>query len=142
MRVKPGNFDRCDFTPRVSAPPPRLRSSRSLHAVTAWSRGFGNRSQRAHVNNWRLHMKTIITLLTTTVVPLGAITTASALEQGSDEAANYALSWKAARGSTQNFGGTASARGGRDFGAYASAREGRQVRNGGFNVPAMHDFQL
>ena len=87
-------------------------------------------------------MKTIITLLTTAVLAVGAITSASALEQGSDEAANYALSWKAARGGTQDFGGHASARGGRDFGAYASAREGRQMRNGAFNGPAMHDFQL
>jgi hypothetical protein len=90
-------------------------------------------------------MKTIITLLTTAILavgPTGVITNASAAEQGSDEAPGYALSWKVARGGAQDFGGTASARGGRDFGAFASARETRRMRNGAFNGPAMHDFQL
>ena len=86
-------------------------------------------------------MKTIIILLTTAMLAVGA-TSAMAAEQGSDEAPGNALSWHVAGG----FGGAqASARnvrGGRDFGAYASARETRQMRNRAFNVPAMHDFQL
>ena len=92
-------------------------------------------------------MKTIITLLTTAVLAIGAtgiVTSASAEEQGSNEAPNYALSWQAARGGTKGFGGYAAARSG-NFGAYASAREGRQIRNGAFNIPGnpgMHDFQL
>ena len=52
-------------------------------------------------------MKTIIALLTTTMLVAGA-TTAMAAEQGSNQAADYALSLRAAQG----FGG-----------AYASARE-------------------
>jgi len=59
-----------------------------------------------------IYMKTIIALLTTTVLVAGA-TTAMAAEQGSDEAPGYALSLKMARGS----------------GAYASARVPSQVRN-------------
>jgi hypothetical protein len=60
-------------------------------------------------------MNTFFALLTTTVLVAGA-TTAMAAEQGSDEAAGYALSLQAARG----FSG---AQAGRTFGgAYASAR--------------------
>jgi hypothetical protein len=59
-----------------------------------------------------ISMKTIIALLTTTVLVAGA-TTAMAAEQGSDEAPGYALSLKMARGS----------------GAFASARVPSQVRN-------------
>jgi len=70
-------------------------------------------------------MKTIIALLTTTVLVAGA-TTAMAAGQGSDEAAGYALSLQAARGS----------------GAYASARIPGVVHNGTFNVAANGDFQL
>ena len=69
-------------------------------------------------------MKTIITLLTTTVLVAG-ITGAFAAPQGSDEAAGYALGWQAGHG----FGG-----------AYASTREPGQVRNS--TVPAAHDVQL
>jgi len=83
-------------------------------------------------------MKTIITLLTTAALAMGAITTASAAQQGSDEAAGYALSLRAVGGGF----GAAWTRDGRDYGAYASARETRRMRNGAFNVPAMHDFQL
>jgi hypothetical protein len=86
-------------------------------------------------------MKTIITVLTTAVLAIGAsgaLTGASAAAQGSDEAAGYALSLRAVGGSI----GSAWARDGRDYGAYASARETRQMRNGAFNIPAMHDFQL
>ena len=71
-------------------------------------------------------MKTIIALLTTTMLVAGA-TTAMAAEQGSNQAADYALSLGAAQG----FGG-----------AYASAREPGQVRNSTFNIPAQDDFQL
>jgi hypothetical protein len=67
-------------------------------------------------------MKTIITLLTTTVLVAG-VTGAIAGPQGSDEAAGYALGWQAGHG----FGG-----------AYASAREPGHVRNS--TVPG--DFQL
>jgi hypothetical protein len=94
--------------------------------------------------NWRLNMKTIITLLTTAVLAIGAAGATSgawAAEQGSDEAPGNALSWRVARGA-QNVGAYASARGGRDFGAYASAREPGQFRNGGFAAPSGRDFQL
>ena len=86
-------------------------------------------------------MKTIITVLTTAMLAIGAtgaMTGASAAQQGSDEAAGYALSLRAVGGGI----GSAWTRDGRDYGAYASARETRQMRNGAFNVPAMHDFQL
>jgi hypothetical protein len=76
-------------------------------------------------------MKTIIALLTTTVLVAGA-TTAIAAEQGSDEAANYALSLQAAGGQTaQGFGG-----------AYASTRMPGVVRSGTINNSANGDFQL
>lgn len=71
-------------------------------------------------------MKTIIALLTTTALVAGA-TTAMAAEQGSNQAADYALSLQAAR----SFGG-----------AYASARMPGVVHNSTFNVPANGDFQL
>ena len=71
-------------------------------------------------------MKTIIALLTTTVLVAGA-TTAMAAEQGSDEAPGYALTLRMAKG----FGG-----------AYASARAPGQVHNSTFNVPSQNDFQL
>jgi hypothetical protein len=71
-------------------------------------------------------MKTIIALLTTTVLVAGA-TTAMAAEQGSNEAPGYELSLRAAQG----FGG-----------AYASARVPGQVHNGTFNIPTQSDFQL
>jgi hypothetical protein len=71
-------------------------------------------------------MKTVIALLTTTVLVAGA-TNAMAAEQGSDEAPGYALSLQAAR----SFGG-----------AYASARVPGVVHNSTFNVPANGDFQL
>ena len=70
-------------------------------------------------------MKTIITLLTTTMLAVGA-TSAMAAPQGSNQAADYSLSVQA----SHNFGG-----------AYASAREPGQIR-GTVNVPAAHDFQL
>jgi hypothetical protein len=54
-------------------------------------------------------MKTIITLLTATVLVAGATAAVAADRQGSDEAVNNNLSWQAAR----SFGGS---------GAYASAR--------------------
>ena len=56
-------------------------------------------------------MKTMIALLTTAALIAG-VTTATAAEQGSDEAPGYALSLKMARGA----------------GAYASARVPSQVR--------------
>ena len=70
-------------------------------------------------------MKTIVTLLTTTMLIAG-VSGAMAAPQGSNQAADYALSVQA----SHNFGG-----------AYASAREPGQVR-GTVNVPAAHDFQL
>ena len=74
-------------------------------------------------------MKTIIALLTTTVLVAGA-TTAMAAEQGSNEAPGYALSLRMAKGS------------GSFDGAYASARVSGQVHNSTFNVPTQNDFQL
>jgi hypothetical protein len=74
-------------------------------------------------------MKTIIALLTTTMLAAGA-TTAMAAPQGSNQAADYALSLQAAQGSG-GFGG-----------AYASAREPGQVHNSTFAIPAQNDFQL
>jgi hypothetical protein len=65
-------------------------------------------------------MKTIITLLTTTMLVAGA-TNAMAAQQGSDEAAGYALSQQA------GFGG-----------AYASARTTGEARNSASH----NDFQL
>jgi len=76
-------------------------------------------------------MKTIIILLATTMLAVGA-TSAMAAPQGSEEAAGYALSLQAARGG-QNFNA-------QNFNAYASAREPGQVRNS--TVPTAHDFQL
>jgi hypothetical protein len=69
-------------------------------------------------------MKTIATLLTTTVL-LAGVTGAIAAPQGSEEAEGYALGWQAGHG----FGG-----------AYASTREPGQVRNS--TTPATYDFQL
>jgi hypothetical protein len=71
-------------------------------------------------------MKTIIALLTTTVLVAGA-TTAMAAQQGSNQAADYGLSLRAAQGFD---------------GAYASAREPGQVRDSTFNIPTQNDFQL
>jgi hypothetical protein len=71
-------------------------------------------------------MKTIIALLTTTVLVAGA-TSAMAVEQGSNQAPGYALSLRAAQG----FGG-----------AYASTRAPGMVRNNTVYVPAQNDFQL
>jgi hypothetical protein len=71
-------------------------------------------------------MKTIIALLTTTVLVAGA-TTAMAAQQGSNQAADYGLSLRAAQGFD---------------GAYASAREPGQVRDSMFNIPTQNDFQL
>ena len=70
-------------------------------------------------------MKTIVTLLTTTMLIAGA-SGAMAAPQGSNQAADYSLSVQAAHG----FGG-----------AYASARESSDIR-GTVNVPTTHDFQL
>ena len=67
-------------------------------------------------------MKTIIALLTTTVLVAG-VTNAMAAEQGSDEAAGYALSLRAAQG----FGTVHAAR---SFGgAFASGRVTGGVHN-------------
>ena len=80
-------------------------------------------------------MKTIIALLTTTVLVAGA-TSAMAVEQGSDEAPGYALSLRAAQG----FGAI---QGIRSFGgAFASARVPGVVRNRTMHLPANGDFQL
>jgi len=80
-------------------------------------------------------MKTIIALLTTTVLVAGA-TTAMAAEQGSDEAPGYALSLRAAQG----FGAVHAAR---SFGgAFASARVTGAVHNMTMDLPANGDFQL
>ena len=72
-------------------------------------------------------MKTIVALLTTTVFVAGAATTAIAAPQGSNQAADYALSLQASQGLN---------------GAYASAHTPRVVRNSTINVPTQSDFQL
>src|SRR5215469_4881650 len=80
--------------------------TRSLHA------DHGMQPRCRSDTAMEIYMKTIIALLTTTVLVAGA-TTAMAAEQGSDEAPGYALSLKMAQGS----------------GAYASARVPSRVRN-------------
>jgi hypothetical protein len=70
-------------------------------------------------------MKTMIALLTTTVLVAG-VATAMAAEQGSDEAPGYALSLRMSRSS----------------GPYASARVPGQIRNSTFSIPTQYDFQL
>ena len=80
-------------------------------------------------------MKTFIALLTTTLLVAGA-TTAMAAEQGSDEAAGYALSLRAAQG-------LGPVHGARGFGgAFASARVTGAVHNRTMDLPANGDFQL
>ena len=71
-------------------------------------------------------MKTIVTLLTTAVLAIGA-TGAMAAGQDSDDAAGYALGQQAAHGVS---------------GVYASARETHPVHSGASHVAAPHDFQL
>ena len=81
-------------------------------------------------------MKTIIALLTTTVLVAGA-TTAMAAEQGSDEAPGYALSLQAARGFSR------AAPAARGFGgAYASTRRPGVVHTRTINDAPNGDFQL
>jgi len=70
-------------------------------------------------------MKTIITLLTATVLVAGVTGAMAADRQGSDEAVNNNLSWQAARS-----GAYASAR--IPSGARASVRVPAQARTGGF----------
>ena len=72
-------------------------------------------------------MKTIITLLTTTMLVAGA-TSAMALDrQATDDAADYAISQQAAHG----FGGT-----------FASARVSGTVRNSAVGIQNHDDIQL
>jgi hypothetical protein len=71
-------------------------------------------------------MKTLIALLTTTMLVAGA-TSAMAAQQGSNQAEDYALSVQASRGVS---------------GAYASAREPGIVHNNTFGVSTQNDFQL
>ena len=72
-------------------------------------------------------MKTILTLLTATVLAAGA-TNAMALDrQATDDAADYAISQQAAHG----FGS-----------AFASARAPGAVRLSAVNVPSQDDIQL
>jgi len=79
---------------------------------------------RSQEQKRRFTMKTIIALVTTTMLVAGA-SSAMASPQGSDEAAGYALSRQAAHG----IGG-----------AYASARVPGEARNSTVNV--QDDFQL
>lgn len=80
-------------------------------------------------------MKTMIALLTTTVLVAGA-TSAMAVEQGSNQAPGYALSLRAAQGF-----GTFQA--GRSFGgAFASARVPGALRHRMMDPSANGDFQL
>lgn len=80
-------------------------------------------------------MKTIITLLTATLLVAGVTGTMAADRQGSDEAANNNLSWQAARGSSG--GAYASAR--IPSGARASVRVPVQIRPG--TAQSSIDFQ-
>ena len=70
-------------------------------------------------------MKTIITLLTTTMLVAGATSAMAFDRQATDDAAGYAISQQAAHG----FGG-----------AFASARG--TVRNSAVNARSQSDFQL
>jgi len=70
-------------------------------------------------------MKTIITLLTATVLVAGATTAMAYDRQGSDEAAGNELSWKSGA-----FGG-----------AYGAARGHGGTHNSTIYVPAPYDFQ-
>ena len=73
-------------------------------------------------------MKTIIALLTTTMLVAGATNAMAFDRQATDDAMDYAISQQAAHG----FGG-----------AYASARvPGGDIRNSTVNVPTQEDFQL
>jgi hypothetical protein len=82
-----------------------------------------------------ISVKTIIALLTTTMLVAGA-TSAMAVEQGSDEAPGYALSLRAAQG----FGAAQTVR---SFGgAFASARAPGVVHHRTMDLPANGDFQL
>jgi O-glycosyl hydrolase len=84
-------------------------------------------------------MKTIITLLTTTMLVAGATNAMAFDRQATDDALGYAISQQQA---AHGFGGAqASARVPR--GAYASARvRGGDIRNSTVNVPSQEDFQL
>jgi hypothetical protein len=81
-------------------------------------------------------MKTMITLLTATVLVAGATGAMAADSQASDEAVNNDLSWQAAR-SFSGGGAYASAR--IPSGARASVRVPVQTRTG--IAPASFDFQ-
>jgi hypothetical protein len=83
-------------------------------------------------------MKTIITLLTTTMLVAGATNAMAFDRQATDDALSNAISQQAARGAG---GAYASAR--VPSGAYASARvPGGATRNSTVNVPTQEDFQL
>jgi hypothetical protein len=87
-------------------------------------------------------MKTIITVLATAMLAVGA-TTAMAAPQGSNEAAGYVLSHEAAADDFDGphiYRGTVPARGSRDVGAYASARELPLVHDDAFDFPDFPDF--
>lgn len=73
-------------------------------------------------------MKTIITLLTTTMLAAGATSAMAFDRQATDDALSYSTNAQASRG----FGG-----------AYASAWvSGGDIRNSTVNVPTQEDFQL
>ena len=72
-------------------------------------------------------MKTIITLLTTTMLVAGATSAMAYDRQATDDALAYATSVQAAHG----FGG-----------AFASARAPGEVRNSTVQAPSQYDFQL
>jgi hypothetical protein len=72
-------------------------------------------------------MRTIITLLTTTVLVAGATSAMAYDRQATDDALSLATSVQASHG----FGG-----------AFASAREPGEVRNSTVAVPSQDDFQL
>ena len=93
-------------------------------------------------------MKTIITLLTTTMLIAGATNAMAFDRQATDDALSYAISQQAARGTGGAYasarvpsGAFQSARVPR--GAFASARvPAGTIRNSTVNVPAHEDFQL
>ena len=73
-------------------------------------------------------MKTIITLLTTTMLVAGATNAMAYDQQATDDALGYSASVQTSRG----FGG-----------AYVSARvPGGDIRNSTVNAPSQEDFQL
>jgi len=112
-------FAACVFARRPALAAPTLQSSRSLHADLA-------RSEISAETQRRLTMKTIFTLLTTTMLVAGATSAMAWDRQATDDAMNYEISQRAAQG----FGG-----------AFGSARVPGEIENSTVYVPRHRHFQ-